>query len=128
MTQERLTGQVKWFDPKKGFGFIQGPQGQDVFVHYSQIGGSGFRSLRDGEDVTYELTEGEKGLQAREVLRDQADVQDGADAAASTREGDDRYGNSRHETTAPTTTATAPGAPADPGPRVGGYSNSYRGR
>ena len=42
---------VKWFDPKKGFGFIEGPSGRDVFVHYTQIQGEGFRSLKDGEEV-----------------------------------------------------------------------------
>ena len=63
------TGQVKWFDPKKGYGFILGPTGQDVFVHYSQIRGGGFRSLKDGETVEYELVEGEKGWQAHEVDR-----------------------------------------------------------
>ncbi len=62
-------GQVKWFDPKKGFGFIVGPNGQDVFVHYSQIEGDGFRSLKDGETVDYELVEGDKGLQAQTVTR-----------------------------------------------------------
>lgn len=62
-------GQVKWFDPKKGFGFIVGPDGQDVFVHYTQIEGEGFRSLKDGEEVEYELVEGEKGQQARQVQR-----------------------------------------------------------
>src|SRR5262245_42153731 len=62
-------GQVKWFDPKKGFGFILGPSGQDVVVHYSQIQGDGFRSLKDGEMVEYELIEAEKGLQARTVVR-----------------------------------------------------------
>lgn len=62
-------GTVKWFDPKKGFGFIVGPQGQDVFVHYSQIQGEGFRSLRDGEAVDYELVQGEKGFQAHGVQR-----------------------------------------------------------
>ena len=62
-------GKVKWFDPKKGYGFIVGPEEQDVFVHYSHIGGDGFRSLKDGEDVKYELVEGDKGWQAREVLR-----------------------------------------------------------
>lgn len=62
-------GQVKWFDPKKGFGFIIGPEGQDVFVHYSQIKGDGFRALKDGETVHYELTEGDKGYQAQEVQR-----------------------------------------------------------
>lgn len=64
-----IRGQVKWFDPKKGYGFIIGPQGQDVFVHYSQIQGEGFRSLKDGETVEYELVQGEKGWQARSVQR-----------------------------------------------------------
>lgn len=62
-------GQVKWFDPKKGFGFIIGPDGQDVFVHYTQIQGDGFRSLKDGETVDYDLFQGDKGWQAREVVR-----------------------------------------------------------
>ncbi len=62
-------GQVKWFDPKKGYGFIVGPSGQDVFVHYSQIQGEGFRSLKDGEPVDYELIQGEKGWQAKGVQR-----------------------------------------------------------
>lgn len=64
-----MRGQVKWFDPKKGFGFILGPSGQDVFVHYSQISGDGFRSLKDGETVDYDLIESDKGLQARDVHR-----------------------------------------------------------
>ena len=64
-----VSGQVKWFDAKKGFGFIVGPDGQDVFVHYSQIEGEGFRSLKDGETVDYELVEGEKGSQAQQVSR-----------------------------------------------------------
>lgn len=62
-------GKVKWFDPKKGYGFIVGPEGQDVFVHFSQIQGDGFKSLKDGEDVEYELMQGEKGWQARTVQR-----------------------------------------------------------
>ena len=61
------TGQVKWFDPKKGYGFIIGPEGQDVFVHYSHIISEGFRTLKDGESVEYELVQGEKGWQARDV-------------------------------------------------------------
>lgn len=71
------TGKVKWFDPKKGFGFVVGPDGQDVFVHYSQIQGDGFRSLKDGEDIEYELVEGDKGWQAQNVHR-----QPGADDEA----------------------------------------------
>ncbi|MEM1109138.1 MAG: cold shock domain-containing protein [Planctomycetota bacterium] len=60
-------GPVKWFDPKKGYGFIVGPENQDVFVHYSQIQGDGFRSLKDGEMVEYELIESDKGFQAKDV-------------------------------------------------------------
>jgi CspA family cold shock protein len=62
-------GKVKWFDPKKGYGFIIGDEGQDVFVHYTSIVGDGFRALRDGETVDYELTRGDKGFQARNVLQ-----------------------------------------------------------
>jgi len=62
-----VVGHVKWFDPKKGYGFILGPDNQDVFVHYSQITGEGFRSLKDGEAVEYELVESDKGWQARQV-------------------------------------------------------------
>lgn len=62
-------GRVKWFDPKKGYGFIVGPEGQDVFVHYSHIKADGFRLLKDGEWVDYELLEGDKGWQARDVSR-----------------------------------------------------------
>ena len=61
-------GTVKWFDSKKGFGFIKGEQeGQDIFVHYSNIEGDGFRSLKNGESVEYELIESEKGLQDYQV-------------------------------------------------------------
>lgn len=62
------TGKVKWFDAKKGFGFILGPRpDQDIFVHYSSIQGDGYRSLKDGEPVEFELVESEKGLQAQKV-------------------------------------------------------------
>ena len=69
------TGKVKWFDPKKGYGFIVGDEGQDVFVHYTSIVGEGFRALKDGETVDYELTEGDKGYQARNVARNLASDQ-----------------------------------------------------
>ena len=65
-------GQVKWFDPKKGYGFIEGPDGRDVFVHYTHIQGEGFRSLREGETVSYELVQGDKGYHARQVVRETA--------------------------------------------------------
>jgi CspA family cold shock protein len=63
------TGAVKWFDSKKGFGFIVGPEGQDVFVHFSVIQGDGFRSLKDGEQVNYEVEKGPKGMLAKAVYR-----------------------------------------------------------
>jgi CspA family cold shock protein len=63
------TGNVKWFDSKKGFGFIINPEGKDVFVHFSSIEGDGFRSLKDGETVDYEQVQGEKGLLAQHVKR-----------------------------------------------------------
>jgi CspA family cold shock protein len=62
-------GNVKWFDSKKGFGFVVSPDGRDVFVHYSSIEGDGFRSLREGEQVEYDLIEGDKGLHAKAVKR-----------------------------------------------------------
>ncbi len=61
------TGSVKWFDSKKGYGFIIGPGGEDVFVHYSCITGEGFKFLRQGEEVEYELCTTPKGLQAHSV-------------------------------------------------------------
>ena len=64
-----LSGRVKWFDTKKGFGFILGPTGQDVFVHFSNILTDGFRSLKDGEPVEYVLADGDRGLHARHVRR-----------------------------------------------------------
>ena len=60
-------GTVKWFDPKKGFGFIINEQGQDVFVHYTNLDGEGFRCLRNGQIVEYKPLDTDKGLQGRKV-------------------------------------------------------------
>ena len=62
-------GTVKWFSPKKGYGFITMEDGQEVFVHYSAIDGNGFRSLEQGEKVQFEVSQGPKGLQAANVMR-----------------------------------------------------------
>jgi CspA family cold shock protein len=61
-------GIVKWFDNKKGYGFIKREEGDDIFVHYSAIQGDGFKTLNQDEKVTFELVEGPKGLQASNVL------------------------------------------------------------
>jgi cold shock protein len=68
------TGTVKWFDSKKGFGFIVNDDGKDVFVHFSSIEGDGFRALKDGEKVDYEELSGPKGLSAAGVKRPMARV------------------------------------------------------
>lgn len=65
-------GVVKWFDPKKGFGFIIGPQGQDIFVHYTKIQGEGFRVLKDGSTVAYDAELTERGWHAQRVTRSEA--------------------------------------------------------
>jgi cold shock protein len=62
-------GTVKWFSPKKGYGFITMEDGQEVFVHYSAIDGAGFRSLEQGERVEFEVAQGPKGLQASNVAK-----------------------------------------------------------
>ena len=78
------TGNVKWFDTKKGFGFIIGPEGQDVFVHFSSIEGDGFRSLKDGEAVDYDIARGDKGFSATRVKRMSAGGNVNVDAGAPT--------------------------------------------
>lgn len=60
-------GIVKWFDNKKGYGFIKREEGDDVFVHYSAIAGEGFKTLQQDEKVAFEVTQGPKGLQASNV-------------------------------------------------------------
>ncbi|TMQ62255.1 MAG: cold shock domain-containing protein [Candidatus Eisenbacteria bacterium] len=63
------TGRVKWFNEAKGFGFIEREGGPDVFVHYSAIVGDGFRSLKEGDEVSFEVTQGPKGPQAANVTK-----------------------------------------------------------
>jgi CspA family cold shock protein len=62
-----MTGRVKWFDEKKGFGFIEAQDGKDVFVHFRAIKGDGFKTLTDGQEVSFEVEQGQKGPQAVNV-------------------------------------------------------------
>lgn len=66
---EGAEGVVKWFDQRKGFGFIVGPEGQDIFTHYSVIEGDGYRVLKDGSTVRYDAVKTEKGWKATKVSR-----------------------------------------------------------
>ncbi len=69
MTEERITGTVKWFNAQKGFGFIEREGAPDVFVHHSEIQADGYRELTEGEQVTFIVTQGQKGPQASQVRR-----------------------------------------------------------
>ena len=64
-----MEGTIKWFNSKKGFGFIEQESGDDVFVHYSAIDMPGFKTLSEGERVQFEIEENEKGLSAKKVLK-----------------------------------------------------------
>lgn len=64
-----LQGTVKWFNAEKGFGFIAREDGDDVFVHFSAIQGDGFKSLEEGQKVTFEIVEGNRGAQAANVTK-----------------------------------------------------------
>ena len=62
-------GRVKWFNEQKGFGFISQDHGEDLFVHFSSIKQDGFKVLREGDEVEFEIAQGKKGLQAIEVVK-----------------------------------------------------------
>ena len=62
-------GKVKWFNNQKGYGFVVSDKGNDVFVHYSVIQGDGYKTLKEGEEVEYELIQSEKGEQAKNVMK-----------------------------------------------------------
>ena len=62
-------GTVKWFSDQKGYGFIEQENGEDIFVHHSEISGSGFKSLSEGDRVTFDIGQGKKGLAAQSVKK-----------------------------------------------------------
>ncbi len=64
-----MVGKVKWFNAEKGFGFIEREGGDDVFVHFTAIQGDGFRTLEEGQDVEFEIVDGNRGPQASNVTR-----------------------------------------------------------
>ena len=64
-----MNGTVKWLNAEKGYGFITGEDGQDVFVHFSAIQGEGFKTLDEGQKVTYDLVQGNRGMQAANVVK-----------------------------------------------------------
>jgi CspA family cold shock protein len=69
-------GKVKWFNPRKGYGFIAADDGRDVFVHYSDITGDGYRTLVEGDPVSFDIVEGEKGPRAENVIQKSASSAD----------------------------------------------------
>lgn len=64
-----MTGTVKWFDERKGFGFITSEDGEDIFVHYTSIQGEGFKNLNEGDQVEFEINETDRGPQASNVVK-----------------------------------------------------------
>ncbi|HOA35033.1 MAG TPA: cold-shock protein [Bacillota bacterium] len=64
-----MQGRVKWFNPQKGYGFIEVEDGKDVFVHYSEIQEEGFKTLEEGQEVEFEIVEGNRGPQAANVVK-----------------------------------------------------------
>lgn len=64
-----MQGRVKWFNAEKGYGFIEREDGEDVFVHYSAIQSEGFKTLNEGDEVSFDIVEGERGPQAENVVK-----------------------------------------------------------
>ena len=71
-------GKVKWFNPRKGYGFIATDDGQDVFVHYANVVGDGYKTLTEGESVSFDIVEGEKGPRAENVAPQSATTEESA--------------------------------------------------
>jgi CspA family cold shock protein len=78
-------GTVKWFNPRKGYGFIATTDGRDIFVHYSSISGDGYKTLAEGDPVTFDVVEGDKGLRAENVIA-QAAAESASESAPESSE------------------------------------------
>lgn len=79
-----VTGKVKWFSNTKGYGFIEQEGGQDVFVHYSSIAGEGYKTLEEGDVVTFDIVQSDKGPQAANVMKQEkkeSKTQEGSEKA-----------------------------------------------
>ncbi len=76
MSDGKIDGNVKWFNPRKGYGFIATLDGRDIFVHYSSISGDGYKTLTEGDAVTFDIVEGDKGLRADNVIITSASATD----------------------------------------------------
>ena len=83
-------GVVKWFSEKKGYGFIATDDGRDVFVHYANISVEGFKTLREGDAVSFDIVEGEKGLRAENVVQKSVDSKAGTKKEDDTEKEDDK--------------------------------------
>ena len=87
----RETGTVKWFSNEKGYGFIERPDGEDVFVHHSNILGEGFKTLDEGETVEYEVEDAEKGPKALNVVREGDSLEEHTAGVASSAGAEERH-------------------------------------
>ena len=92
---DRIQGKVKWFNNRKGYGFVGRDDGDDVFVHYSAIDGDGFKTLQEGDLIEFEVVQGQKGPQAEKVSKvsdagDSGEGGEGGDAGDSGEGGDSR--------------------------------------
>jgi CspA family cold shock protein len=87
MSDGKIDGTVKWFNPRKGYGFIATPDGRDIFVHYSSISGDGYKTLAEGDSVTFDIVKGDKGLRAENVIPKSASAtEEAATEEAATEE------------------------------------------
>ena len=92
---DRIQGKVKWFNNRKGYGFVGRDDGDDVFVHYSAIDGDGFKTLQEGDLIEFEVVQGQKGPQAEKVSKvsdagDSGEGGEGGDAGDAGEGGDSR--------------------------------------